>query len=383
MADKRDYYQVLGVDKSSSPADLKKAYRNLAKKYHPDVNPGDASAEAAFKEVNEAYEVLSDSEKRSRYDQFGHAGVDPSYGSGGGGFGFGDIDLGDLFGSFFGGGFSGGGRARNPNAPIKGTDIRTQIVLTFEEAALGCKKEINITRQESCKVCDGTGAAEGTTPDICPDCSGSGQIKVSQMTPFGAIQSSRPCNRCSGTGKIIKTPCPECGGGGRIRKTKKLEVNVPAGIDDGQTFQLRGQGDQGKNGGPYGDCNVTVSVKPHALFERDGFDVWCEMPVTYAQAVLGDELTVPTLEGKVKYNVSEGTQPGTVFRLRNRGISYINGRGKGDQYVRLVVEVPKNLNSRQKEALREFEKSLGEKNYAKRDGFFKKLKDMVWPDSKS
>ena len=383
MADKRDYYEVLGVERGCSDDELKKAYRKLAKKYHPDLNPGDKEAEAKFKEANEAYEVLSDSQKRARYDQFGHAGVDPSYGGGGGasygaGFDFSDLgDLGDIFGSFFGGGF-GQSRTRNTNAPMRGADTRSSMNLSFLEAAKGCKKDITVSHLEQCPDCHGNGCANGSSPEVCPDCNGTGQVRMSQRTPFGMVQTQRACSRCHGTGRITKNPCKSCHGTGRVRKSKKLEVNIPAGIDDGQTFVVRGQGDAGTNGGPAGDLNVTVSVRPDPLFDRDGYDVWCEIPLTFTQAVLGCEVTVPTIDGKVKYNVQEGTQPGTTFRLRGKGIPYVNGRGKGDQYVKVNIEVPRNLSSKQKEALKEFD-SLTSDNmkYEKRKNFFDKLKDFM------
>ena len=383
---KRDYYEVLGVQKGCSDDELKKAYRKVAKKYHPDLNPGDAEAEAKFKEANEAYAILSDAEKRQRYDQFGHAGVDPNFGAGGAGAGGFDFsDFGDIFDTFFGGGggfggfggFGGSTRTRNPNGPIRGNNINISINLSFIEAAKGCKKTININRMVRCEDCNGSGAAAGTQPEICPDCHGTGQVMTQQRTPFGMMQSARPCSKCSGTGKIIKDPCKKCNGQGRSRKAVKLEVSVPAGIDDGQTFVLRGQGDDGLNGGPAGDVNVTVSVRKDALFERDGYDVWCDVPITFCQAVLGAEVTVPTIDGKVSYNIPEGTQPNTVFRLRNKGISYINGRGRGDQYVRVNIEVPTNLSSKQKDALREFDGQCSDKNYNKRKGFFDKLKDFM------
>lgn len=381
MADKRDYYEVLGVSKSASADELKKAYRKLAKQYHPDMNPGDKTAEMKFKEVNEAYEVLSDSAKRQRYDQFGHAGVDPSYGGGSsaGAGGFGGFDMGDIFESFFGGGFGfgGGGRARNPNAPIRGNDITVTLGLSFMEAAKGCKQQIQIQRLETCDTCSGTGAKKGTQPDTCPECGGTGQVKVSQRTPIGMMQTVRTCTKCSGKGKIVKEPCADCRGMGRVRKTKTLEVSVPAGIDDGQTFVLRGQGDHGINGGPAGDVNIMVTLRPDELFERDGFDVWCDIPITFSQAVLGDEIVVPTIDGKVQYTVPEGTQSGTVFRLRNKGIQYVNGRGRGDQYVKVNIEVPRNLTGKQKDALKEFDRLTGDRNYEKRKGFFDKLKDMM------
>ncbi len=390
MAEKRDYYEVLGVQKGCTDDELKKAYRQLAKKYHPDLNPGDKNAEAKFKEINEAYEVLSDKDKRARYDQFGHAGVDPSYAADAGGFGgsggfggTGGFDMGDIFDTFFGGGmgstggFGGSTRTRNPNAPIRGNNVGINLNISFMEAAHGCTKEVTIQRLERCEACGGTGSARGTAPETCPDCKGTGQVRVQSRTPFGVIQSTRPCQRCGGSGKIIGTPCPSCNGKGLLRHTRKMTVNVPAGIDDGQTFSLSGQGNHGINSGPAGDLNVTVTVRPDALFDRDGYNVLCEVPLTFAQAALGDDVIVPTIDGKVQYSVPEGTQPGTVFRLRNRGIPYVNGRGRGDQYVTVALEVPKNLNQKQKQALREFEKVTTDKNYEKRKGFFEKLKDFL------
>lgn len=384
MPEKKDYYEVLGLTKTSGEDEIKKAYRSLAKKYHPDVNPDDKQAEVKFKEVSEAYEVLSDSAKRQKYDQFGHAGVDPSYGAGGAGFGgfsggggFGFEDLGDIFDNFFGGGFGGSTRARNPNAPIKGSDVQVHMPLDFMEAVKGAAKAVSVSRLQTCDTCQGSGAAKGSKPETCGECSGTGQVKVSQRTPFGVIQSSKVCARCGGKGTVIKDACKTCAGKGRVRKTKNLEVNVPAGIDDGQSFILRGEGDHGLNHGPPGDCIVRVSVRPDPIFERDGFDIWCEIPITYAQAALGDEITVPTVDGKVSYSVPEGTQPGTVFRLRNKGVPYVNGRGRGEQYVRVILEVPRGLNSKQKEALKSFEGMMSEKNYEKRKSFFDKIKNAM------
>lgn len=380
MADKRDYYDILGLNKGASDDEIKKAYRKLAKKYHPDVNPDNKDAEAKFKEVSEAYEVLSDSDKRGRYDQFGHAGVDPNYGAGGGGFsggGFGFEDLGDIFDNFFGGGFGGSTRTRNPNAPIKGNDLRINLTLSFMDAVKGVKKTISLSQQQTCDDCHGSGAKAGSSPETCSECGGTGQVSVRQRTPFGVVQTARACSACGGKGTIIKDPCPTCSGKGRTSKNKKIEVNVPAGIDDGQSFILRGEGDNGLNNGPSGDCIVSVSVRPDPLFERDGFDIWCEIPVTYAQAVLGDEITVPTVDGKVSYTVPEGTQPGTVFRLRNKGVPYVNGRGRGDQYVRVLLEVPKGLNNKQKEAIKGFDDTLSDKNYEKRKSFFSKIKEAM------
>ena len=387
MPDKKDYYEVLGVQKGCSDDELKKAYRGLAKKHHPDLNPGDKTAEGKFKEVNEAYEVLSDTQKRQKYDQFGFAGVDPSYGAGGGGGGFSgfgdmDFDLGDIFGSFFGGGggFGGSSRTRNPNGPIRGNNIDVHITLTLLEAALGCQKELNVPRLERCDTCGGSGAAKGSSPETCTDCGGAGQVKVQQRTPFGVIQSSKTCPKCSGKGKVIKTPCSDCRGLGRIRHTRKIKVTVPAGIDNGQTFAVQGQGDHGINAGPTGDLNVTVGIKADSIFERDGFNLWCEVPLTFAQATLGDEITVPTIDGKVKYDIPEGTQPGTTFRLRNKGVPFINGRGRGDQYVKVTIEVPKSLTTKQKQALKDFEQLCTDKNYGNRKSFLNKLKGVIKGD---
>ncbi len=383
MADKRDYYEVLGVAKNASEDELKKAYRKQAKKYHPDLNPGDKEAEAKFKEVNEAYEILSNQEKRRRYDQFGFAGVDPNYGAGqGGGFGggFGGVDLGDIFGDlgdiFGGGGFGFGGGRSNPNGPRKGADVRVRVGLSFMEAVHGCSKTISITRQESCSECGGTGAAKGTSPESCSDCGGRGYVVQNVRTPFGVMQSQKPCGRCGGKGKIVKTPCSHCSGSGRVGIKKTLEVKIPAGIDDDQSIALRGQGDAGVNGGPAGDVIVIVSVAQDQMFMRDGYNVWVTVPITYSQAVLGADVVVPTVDGKVEYSVPEGTQSGTTFRLRGKGIPYLNGRGRGDQYVKVVVEIPKKLNKHQREALKSFEESLKEENYEQRKGFFKSLRNM-------
>ena len=382
MAEKRDYYEVLGVPRTASEDEIKKAYRKLAKKYHPDMNPGDKTAEEKFKEVNEAYEVLSDAEKKARYDQFGHAGVDPNYGAGAGagGFsgGFGGVDLNDLFGDFFGGfgGFGGSSRRANTaNAPRKGADIRVSLALSFMEAVHGCTKTVSISRQDVCPACGGTGAAAGTSPETCPDCHGTGQVVVQQRTPFGVMQSARPCTRCGGKGKIIKTPCAKCHGTGKVSSPKKIEVKVPAGIDDDQSLRLQGLGDAGANGGPAGDLIVIITVRPDPMFERDRYDVHVTVPITYSQAVLGADVVVPTIDGKVQYTVPDGTQSGTTFRLRGKGIQYVNGRGRGDQYVHVMVEIPKKLNKAQREALKKFEDSLKEDNYEQRKGFFKSLRD--------
>ena len=364
---KRDYYEVLGVSKGASDDEIKRAYRKLAKKYHPDMNPGDKEAEAKFKEVNEAYSILSDSEKRARYDQFGHAGVDPNYGAGGpgggfGGFDMGDIDLGDIFGSFFGGGFGGfgGSTSSRRNGPQKGESLRASLTISFEEAAFGCEKEINLNRTEECEACHGSGAEPGTTAETCPDCRGTGVVRVQQRTGGFAFSSTAPCSRCRGTGKIIHTPCKACGGSGSVKKSKRVTVSIPAGIDDGQAISLRGQGNAGKNGGPAGDLIVAVHVKPHPQFHRDGTTVLYEQPVTFYQAVMGAELEIPTIDGKVKYNLPAGTQTGTTFRLRGKGIPELRGRGRGDQYVTVRVQIPTSLNGEQKEALRAFAEAMGE-----------------------
>ena len=371
---KRDYYEVLGVSRGASEAEIKKAYRKLAKENHPDLHPGDKEAEARFKEVNEAYEVLSDADKKARYDQYGHAGVDPNFGAGGGfdgSFDFGD--LGDIFGSFFGGGF-GGGRRTNPNAPQRGESIRLSLAISFEEAAFGCEKSVTVERMETCETCHGNGCAPGSTPEVCPECHGTGTVQVRRQTPMGVFATSSPCTRCGGKGKIIHQPCKDCHGTGAVRKRKTIQASIPAGIDNGQTISIRGQGNAGKNGGPAGDLLITITVRPNELFRREGTSVLCEAPITFAQAVLGAELEIPTIDGKVKYELPEGTQSGTTFRLKGKGIPALNGRGRGDQYVTVYIETPRNLNKEQKEALKKFAESMGDSNYEARPKFFKKFK---------
>ena len=378
MADKRDYYEVLGVSKGASDDEIKKAYKKQARKYHPDLNPDNKEAEEKFKEVNEAYEVLSDSTKKARYDQYGHAGVDPNFGAGGFGGGFDGSfdfgDLGDIFGSFFGGGFGGGGRRGNPNAPQRGESIRLSLSITFEEAAFGCEKDVTVERMEPCGTCQGNGCAPGTTPEVCPDCRGTGQVQVRRQTPMGVFATTSPCGRCAGKGKIIHQPCADCKGTGSVRKHKTIKASIPAGIDNGQTISIRGQGHAGKNGGPAGDLLITITVKPHELFRREGTSILCDAPITFAQAVLGAELEIPTIDGKVKYDLPEGTQSGTTFRLKGKGIPSINGRGRGDQYVTVYIETPRNLNKEQKEALKKFAEAVGDTNYEERRKFFKKFK---------
>ena len=374
MAEKRDYYEVLGIGKNATDAEIKSAYRKLAKKYHPDLNPGNKEAEEKFKEVNEANDVLSDPQKRQRYDQFGFAG--------GFGGGFGGVDLGDIFGDIFGGGFGGGfsgfgggSSTRTANAPRKGHDIQASVILTFEEAAHGCSKKITINRQDTCPDCGGTGAAKGTSPETCPDCGGRGYVVTQQRTPFGVMQSQQPCSHCGGRGTIIRNPCKTCRGTGKTAARKSLEINIPAGIDDDQNIALRGQGDAGSNGGPAGDVIVHVTVKADPMFERDGYDVTSHVPITFSQAVLGDDVEVPTVDGRIVQHIPEGTQSGTKFRLKGKGIPGLNGRGRGDQYVIVDVEIPKKVTRAQREALKAFEDSMKEDNYEKRKGFFKNLRD--------
>lgn len=379
MADKRDYYEVLGVDRNASGDEIKKAYRKEAKKYHPDLHPGDKEAEAKFKEVNEAYEVLSDSDKKSRYDQFGHAGVDPNFGAGGGagGAGFGGFDFGDIFGDIFGGGFGGFGGGGRRNGPVRGNDVRQIVDITFEEAAFGCKKKLNITKNETCHVCGGSGAKPGTSPVTCKRCGGRGQVQTQTRTPLGYMTNVSTCPDCHGTGKVVTDPCKDCRGSGQVRKSKTIEINIPQGINNGQTIQISGGGEPGLRGGPAGDLLITVRIKPHEIFKRDDYDVHIEIPITFVQAALGATLQVPTLDGVVEYDIPEGTQTGSVFRLRGKGVPYVRGKGRGDQYVTVEVEVPKNLSQKQKEALRDFETISEGKNYKRQKSFFDKMKDFL------
>ena len=382
MADKRDYYEVLGVSKSATDDELKKAYRKVAKQYHPDLHPDDKECEAKFKEANEAYEVLSDKNKRAKYDQFGFAGVDPNYGASQGGYsggfgGFGGFDdLGDIFENFFGGGFGSSRRTANPNAPRRGKDIRASVVLDFMEACKGKKTTVRVNRLERCTECNGSGAQAGSSPQTCPDCHGTGSVKITQRTPFGAMQSTQVCSRCRGKGKIIDKPCSKCSGQGSVRVAASREIEIPAGVPDGQVLRVSGGGDCGTNGGPNGDLNIIISVRPHPIFERDGYDVWAEVPLTFAQATLGDEVDIPTVDGNVKYNIPAGTQNGTVFTMKGKGIKRVNRNSKGDHYFKVNIEIPKNLSREQEKLLREFDKSLDKKNYSKRESFFSKIKEM-------
>ncbi len=380
MATKRDYYEVLGIQKGASDADIKKAFRQMAKKLHPDVNPGDKHAEEKFKELNEAYETLSDPQKKARYDQFGHeapgqggfggGGFQGDFGGFGGGAGFGGFD--DIFSAFFGGGAGGGARRQGP---IQGDDLMYELTISFEEAAKGCQKEISLTRDDACEACGGSGAKEGTHPETCPTCKGSGQVGVVQNTPFGRIQNVRTCETCRGEGKIVKDPCAKCNGRGKVRSTKKRVIKVPAGIDDTQTIRISGQGQGGERGGPPGDLLVRVRVRQHKLFTRKGFDLYCTIPISFTHAALGGEIDVPTLDKPVKHLVPEGTQPGTVLRLKGYGIQNLRGAGKGDLYVEMNVEVPKKLTDKQKQLLHEFEATITGKEYEQKKSFFDRMKD--------
>nr|WP_254120609.1 molecular chaperone DnaJ [Shouchella clausii] len=364
---KRDYYEVLGVDRNASVEEVKKAYRKLARKYHPDVNK-EEDAEAKFKEVKEAYDTLSDPQKKARYDQFGHADPNQGFGGAGASGDFGGFS--DIFDMFFGGG---GGR-RNPNAPRQGDDLQYTMTLEFKEAVFGKETEIEIPREETCGTCHGSGAKPGTKPDTCSHCGGSGQLNVEQNTPFGRVVNRRVCNYCEGTGKIIKQKCSTCSGKGKVRKRKKINIKVPAGIDNGQQLRVAGQGEAGANGGPPGDLYVVFQVKPHEFFERDGEDIYCEVPLTFPQVALGDEIEVPTLTGKVKLKIPAGTQTGTSFRLRGKGVPNVHGRGQGDQHVQVRVVTPKNLTENEKELMREFAGMSGGRPEEQNDGFFDKLR---------
>ncbi len=376
MADKRDYYEVLEVGKTASQDEIKKAYKKLAKKYHPDMNPGDKAAEQKFKEVNEAYAVLSDPEKRDKYDRFGHDAFDPSSFAGNGGFGggfggFADFDLGDLFGSFFGGGSSRGG---SRSSRTRGDDLSYRLTVDFEEAAFGCKKTIEFAHTEQCDHCHGVGAENPSDAETCPQCGGRGTVTVMRNIGFGSMQSTQTCPRCNGKGRIIKNPCGVCKGKGVLRKQKKLEVSIPAGIDNGQQIQLKGQGNAGENGGPAGNLYVNINVRPHKIFERDGTLVYVDMPITFADAALGAKISVPTIEGgEAEFSIPEGTQSGTVFSLRGKGIPFINNpQVRGDMRVTVNVEIPKGLNAKQKDLLRQFAAATDDKNYTKKKGFFRK-----------
>jgi len=373
----RDYYEVLGVDKNASDDEIKKAFRQQAKKYHPDLHPGDKEAEAKFKEVNEAYSILSDPDKKAKYDRFGHAGVDPSgFGGGGGGsYSAYDVDLGDIFSSFFGGGF--GGSSRRRTGPQKGADLKYHMALEFMEAAFGCTKSFQITKEDICKSCNGSGAQPGTTPETCPTCRGAGRVQQQTQTLFGMTMVTKSCPTCSGRGTVIKTPCQQCRGKGRMKTVKNLTVKIPAGVDTGDLLPVRNEGEPGTNGGPYGDLYIEFKVKPHDVFDRNGINTSCNVPITFAQAALGGEIEVPTIYGKEKYTLKEGTQPGDSIILRSKGIpNKSNPNMKGDHTVKFVLEVPTGLSREQKQLIKQFNDTLTERNYARSSQFFQKIKNL-------
>lgn len=380
MSDTKDLYEVLGVSRNASDEEIKKAYKKMVKKYHPDLNPDSKTAEEKMKEVNHAYDILSDSEKKARYDQFGDDGNNSGGFGGAGGFGgFGGGDFGDIFDMFFGGG--GGGRSRNQNSPRQGNDLRVDIRISFEEAAKGTTKEIELNRTESCTACGGSGAKAGTSRKTCSNCGGSGKVRVNQQTPFGQFQTVKTCPNCGGKGSVVETPCPSCGGTGRVKKKRTIKVNVPPGVDTDSRLRMQNEGEGGINGGPAGDLYIYITVSPHELFRRNGDDILCNVPVSMVDAALGAEIEVETLDGKIKLTVPAGTQSGTSFRLRGRGFPKLRGYGKGDQHVRVNVQTPTDLTPEQKDLLRKFDESVkaaGEKSKteSKKDskpkGFFNK-----------
>lgn len=373
---KKDYYEVLGVPRDATEEEIKKAFRKLARKYHPDVNRDNPkAAEEKFKEINEAYEVLSNPERRAQYDRFGHAAFNQEGPGGFGGFGgFGNADFtgfNDIFDMFFGG-FGG---TQTANAPQKGNDLRYDLELTFEQAAFGLETEITVPRTEECPVCHGSGAAPGSRPETCPQCHGTGQVQMVQNSLFGRFVTVKTCSRCHGQGKIVQTSCHECGGEGKVRRIRKIKIKIPAGVDTGSRLRVAREGEAGFHGGPPGDLYVYIYVKPHKLFTREGYDVICEVPISIVQAALGDEIEVPTLDGKVKVHIPEGTQTGTVFRLKEHGIPRLRGHGRGDQHVRVKVVVPQHLTDKQRQLLQEFARISGENINPEQKGFFKKVRD--------
>lgn len=386
MAEKRDYYEVLGVSKTASDSEIKSAYRKLAKKYHPDMNPGDKEAEAKFKEASEAYAILSDADKRRQYDQFGHAAFDGGAGGGAGGFDFNGFDMGDIFGDIFGDFFGGGGRSRSANnGPMKGQNVRVSVHLTFEEACFGTEKEIELNIKEDCAKCHGTGAKPGTQPETCSKCGGKGQVVFTQQSLFGVVRNVQACPDCHGTGKIIKDRCPGCGGSGYISRRKKISVSIPAGIDNGQSIRIRDKGEPGINGGPRGDLLVQVIVGRHPIFQRQDYDIYSTAPITFAQAALGAEVRIKTIDGDVMYTVKPGTQTDTRVRLRGKGVPTTrNKQVRGDHYVTLVVQVPTKMNAEQKELLKAFDQAMdgkkeeepetGHKSHKEKRSPFKKKK---------
>ncbi|MDR3178960.1 MAG: molecular chaperone DnaJ [Oscillospiraceae bacterium] len=384
MAVKKDYYDIMGLSKNASDDEIKKAFRKLAKKYHPDLNPGNKDAEIKFKEVNEAYEVLSNKESRMKYDQFGHAGVDPNFAnsytsSGHRGASPFDIefDLGDIFSNFFKDDFGSSRQNINPNAPMRGSNINVVVSLSFEEAAKGCNKKISYNIVDVCKNCNGLGAKSKNEIKTCPSCNGSGRIEVTQRSMFGFMRTESLCTRCNGTGKVLITPCNVCKGSGFVNTQKEIEITIPEGVDNSHILKVAKKGNAGKNYGPPGDLNIRVEIQPHPLFTRkEGTNVYCEIPITFTQAVLGAQISVPTLNGNVSYKLHEGTQSGDIFRLKGKGIKNITFRSYGDQFVKVSVEVPRNLSQSQKKLLKSFENSLQDENYQKRKGFLKRIRDL-------
>ncbi len=370
---KRDFYEVLGVSKDADATMIKKSYRQLAKKYHPDLNKNNPDAAEKFKEVQEAYEILNDSDKRARYDQYGHAGVgdDAGFGGFGGGFGQGG-GFDDIFDMFFGGG--GGGRCQR--VPARGADLQYNLAITFEEASFGTKKDLHIPRTETCPTCDGSGAKPGTSAKTCSKCNGRGTIQVNQQTILGSFSQTRTCDACGGTGKKIETPCTECRGRGQVRRERTVAVTIPPGVETGSRLRMSGEGESGERGGPSGDLFIKINVKPHKIFKRRNDDVICEVPISIVQATLGDEIEVPTIDGRAKFTIPAGTQPGTSFRLKNKGIQHLNGYGRGDQHVIVKVVVPKKLNNDQKKLLKKFADISGEEINPEQKGFFEKVRDV-------
>lgn len=386
MADKRDYYEVLGVSKTASDDEIKKAFRTLAKKYHPDMHPGDKECEEKFKEAQEAYAVLSDAEKRKQYDQFGHAAFDGT-GGGAGGFDFSGMDMGDIFGDLFGDFFGGGSRRRTNDGPMKGSNLRTSVRITFEEAIFGCEKEIEMVLKDECHTCHGTGAKPGTTPETCPKCGGKGKVVFTQQSFFGTVQNVQTCPDCHGTGKIIREKCPDCGGTGYTSSRKKIKVTIPAGIDNGQSVRIREKGEPGVNGGPRGDLLVEVTVSRHPIFQRQDVHIFSTAPISFAQAALGGDVRIKTVDGDVIYTVKPGTKTDTKVRLKGKGVpSLRNPQVRGDHYVTLVIQTPEKLSPEAKEVLRHFDQLTGNtlnqeepasesKGKAKKKGFMDKLKE--------
>ncbi len=369
MASQKDYYEILGVDRDADEKEIKKAYRKKARKLHPDVNKDDPNAEENFKELSEAYEILSDPNKRARYDQYGHAGINDND------FNFDDFARGgfggfeDIFDMFFGGGM---GRRRGPQP---GADLQYRMQISFEEAAFGAKKEITIPRTEVCSTCDGSGAKSGSDVRSCPKCHGTGQIRTTQQTPFGQFTQSRPCDRCGGDGNIVDNPCPDCQGKGKVRKRREITVNIPAGVETGTKLRMPGEGEAGDQGAPSGDLYIVIQVKSHQIFKRKNDDIYCEVPINFVQAALGDKIEVPTLEGKVTFEIPEGTQPGTSFRLKNKGIAHLNGYGRGDEYIKVKVVIPKTLDKEQKDLLLKFAELSGDEINPEEKSFLKKVRD--------